>query len=105
LPNIGRAIEQNRYQVQSVARAARLLDVIADEGASGLSVTEIAMRLGVAKSTALALARTLAAAGLLRDVMPGPRYVLGSKLLRLGEIVGRQTSIGELGVPTLHGGE
>ena len=101
MPNIERTIDQNRYQVQSVARAASLLNVIADEGAGGLSVTEIALRLGVAKSTALALARTLATAGLLRGVDPGPRYVLGLNLLRLGDLVGQQTSIAELGLPTL----
>jgi IclR family acetate operon transcriptional repressor len=101
MPNSGRTIEENRYQVQSVARAASLLNVIADAGGSGLSVTEIALRLSVAKSTALALARTLAAAGLLRGVEPGPRYVLGLNLLRLGDLVGQQTSIAELGLPTL----
>jgi IclR family acetate operon transcriptional repressor len=101
VPNIGRTAQENRYQVQSVARAASLLNVIADEGATGLSVTEIALRLSVAKSTALALARTLAAAGLLRGVEPGPRYVLGLNLLRLGDLVGQQTSIAELGLPTL----
>jgi IclR family acetate operon transcriptional repressor len=78
-----------------------LLNEIADQGAGGLSVTEIADRLGVAKSTALALARTLANAGLLRSVDPGPRYVLGLNLLRLGDLVGQQTSIAELGLPTL----
>jgi IclR family acetate operon transcriptional repressor len=77
------------------------LNEIANHGPSGLSVTEIAGRLGVAKSTALALARTLAAAGLLRGVDPGPRYVLGLNLLRLGDLVGQQTSIAELGLPTL----
>ena len=61
------------------ARAAFLLNVVANHGAGGLSVTEIADRLGVAKSTALALARTLTSAGLLRGVDPGPRYVLGSE--------------------------
>ena len=91
----------DRYQVQSVARAAHLLNVVANHGAAGLSVTEIAERLGVAKSTALSLARTLTAAGLLRGVEPGPRYVLGLNLLRLGDLVGQQTSIAELGLPTL----
>jgi IclR family acetate operon transcriptional repressor len=98
---MGRTAEENRYQVQSVARAASLLNLIADEGAKGLSVTEIALRLSVAKSTALALARTLASAGLLRGIEPGPRYVLGLNLLRLGDLVGQQTSIAELGLPTL----
>jgi IclR family transcriptional regulator, acetate operon repressor len=94
-------LTDSRYQVQSVARAAHLLNEIADHGAGGLSVTEIADRLGVAKSTALSLARTLAAAGLLRNVDPGPRYVLGLNLLRLGDLVGQQTSIAELALPTL----
>src|ERR1035437_8677358 len=99
MPNIVKFTGDNRYQVQSVARAASLLNEIANHGPSGLSVTEIAGRLGVAKSTALALARTLAAAGLLRGVDPGPRYVLGLNLLRLGDLVGQQTSIAALGGP------
>ncbi len=94
-------MSENRYQVHSVARAAQLLNEIANDGPSGLSVTEVAERLGVAKSTALALSRTLAEAGLLRAVEPGPRYVLGLNLLRLGDLVGQQTSIAELGLPTL----
>jgi IclR family acetate operon transcriptional repressor len=95
------SVSANRYQVQSVARAAHLLNEIANHGPRGLSVTEVAERLGVAKSTALALARTLTDAGLLRTVEPGPRYVLGLNLLRLGDLVGQQTSIAELGLPTL----
>lgn len=101
MPNTSRVASENRYQVQSVARAASLLNEIANHGPNGLSVTEVAERLGVAKSTALALARTLAESGLLRAVDPGPRYVLGLNLLRLGDLVGQQTSIAELGLPTL----
>jgi IclR family acetate operon transcriptional repressor len=101
VPNIARPLEDHRYHVQSVGRAAQLLNEIADHGAGGLSITEIADRLGVAKSTALALARTLATSGLLRSIDPGPRYVLGLNLLRLGDLVGQQTSIAELGLPTL----
>jgi DNA-binding IclR family transcriptional regulator len=101
VPNNSSYLDDSRYQVQSVARAAHLLNEIADHGARGLSVTEISDRLGVAKSTALALARTLSAAGLLRGVEPGPRYVLGLNLLRLGDLVGQQTSIAELALPTL----
>ncbi|MFY9784007.1 MAG: IclR family transcriptional regulator [Acidimicrobiales bacterium] len=101
MPNTTGSVEEYRYQVQSVARAANLLNEVANHGAHGLSVTEIAERLGVAKSTALALARTLTASGLLRCVDPGPRYVLGLNLLRLGDLVGQQTSIAELGLPTL----
>lgn len=101
MPNISKPLGDSRYQIQSVARAATLLNEIANHGAGGLSVTDIAEILSVAKSTALSLARTLAAAGLLRSVEPGPRYVLGLNLLRLGDLVGQQTSIAELGLPTL----
>ena len=93
--------QDKRYEVQSVARAAHLLDLVGNAGAGGLGVTEIAGQLKVAKSTALSLARTLGAAGLLRAVDPGPRYVLGLNLLRLGDLVAQQTSIAELGLPTL----
>ena len=101
MPNILNHSADSRYHVQSVARAATLLNEIANHGAGGLNVTEISEHLGVAKSTALSLARTLATAGLLRSVDPGPRYVLGLNLLRLGDLVGQQTSIAELGLPTL----
>jgi IclR family acetate operon transcriptional repressor len=99
VPNVND--QDKRYEVQSVARAAVLLDLVGNAGAGGLGVTEIAGHLKVAKSTALSLARTLSAAGLLRAVEPGPRYVLGLNLLRLGDLVGQQTSIAELGLPTL----
>lgn len=90
-----------RYEVQSVARAASLLELVGNAGVTGLGVTEIAGHLHVAKSTALSLARTLSVAGLLRPIEPGPRYVLGLNLLRLGDLVGQQTSIAELGLPIL----
>jgi DNA-binding IclR family transcriptional regulator len=93
--------QDKRYEIQSVARAAHLLDLVGNAGSGGLGVTEIAGQLKVAKSTALSLARTLGAAGLLRAVDPGPRYVLGLNLLRLGDLVAQQTSIAELGRPTL----
>ena len=93
--------EGKRYEIQSVARASTLLNLVGIAGAGGLGVTEMAGQLKVAKSTALSLARTLSTAGLLRSVDPGPRYVLGLNLLRLGDLVAQQTSIAELGLPTL----
>jgi DNA-binding IclR family transcriptional regulator len=91
----------DRYEVQSVARAASLLNLVGTAGAGGMGVTEMASHLRVAKSTALALARTLSRAGLLRVVEPGARYVLGLSLLRLGELVAQQTSVAQVGLPTL----
>jgi IclR family acetate operon transcriptional repressor len=102
VPNTGGSTTPaNQGHVQSVARAATLLDAVAESGPGGLGVTEMAGALGVAKSTALALARTLTAHGLLRTTEPGPRYVLGLHLLKLGDLVARQTSMAEVGLPTL----
>ena len=91
----------SRYTVQSVARALRLVDFVATGPAEGQSLTELARSLGTSKSTTLALARTLTSFGYLRDIRPGPRYALGTALIRLGDIVGRQLPIGDLCRPLL----
>ncbi|MFI5066784.1 MAG: helix-turn-helix domain-containing protein, partial [Streptosporangiales bacterium] len=63
-----------RYTVQSVARALRLVGIVADGPAEGQTLSELAGALGTSKSTTLALARTLESFGYLRDARPGPRY-------------------------------
>ena len=50
-----------RYTVQSVARALRLVETVAEGPADGRSLSELARALGTSKSTTLALARTLVA--------------------------------------------
>ena len=50
------------YTVRSVARALRLVEIVADGPAEGLSLSELARALGTSKSSTLALARTLVAA-------------------------------------------
>lgn len=90
-----------RYTVRSVARAMRLMEIVADGPPDGQSLSELARALGTSKSTTLALARTLAAFGLLRDARPGPRYTLGTALIRLGDIAGNQLPIGDLCRPLL----
>ncbi len=91
----------DRYTVQSVARALRLVDFVATGAPEGQSLTELSRSLGASKSTTLALARTLTSFGYLRDIRPGPRYALGTALIRLGDIVGRQLPIGDLCQPLL----
>lgn len=91
---------EDRYTVRSVQRALRLLDIVASEPA-GLPLTEIAKALGLSKSTALATARTLAASGFLRSVEPGPRYKLGTALIRYGELASQGNPWGELCLPVL----
>lgn len=90
-----------RYTVRSVARALQLVDIVAEGPAEGLTLSDLARALGASKSTTLSLARTMAAAGLLRDTRPGPRYTLGTALIRLGDIARRQLPLGDLCRPLL----
>ena len=92
---------QARYTVQSVARALRLVGIVADGPAGGQTLSELAGALGTSKSATLALARTLESFGFLRDTRPGPRYTLGTALIRLGDIVARQLPLGDLCRPLL----
>jgi IclR family transcriptional regulator, acetate operon repressor len=92
-----------RYTVQSVARALRLVEIVADGPPGGLSLSQLARTLGTSKSSTLALARTLVAFGYLRDAHPGPGYTLGTGLIRLGDIVGRQLPIGDMCRPVIEG--
>jgi len=91
----------DRYTVRSVARAMRLVNIVADGPAKGLSLSDLARALGTSKSTTLALARTLTAAGVLRDSRPGPRYSLGTALIRLGDITRHQLPLGDICRPVL----
>jgi IclR family transcriptional regulator, acetate operon repressor len=90
-----------QYTVQSVARALRLVEIVAAGPPGGLSLSQLARALGASKSSTLALARTLMAFGYLRGAQPGPGYALGVGLIRLGDIVGRQLSIADLCRPRL----
>src|ERR1022692_1442328 len=90
-----------RYTVRSVARAMRLIDIVADGPPHGQTLSDLARRLSTSKSTTLALARTLAAFGLIRDVRPGPRYTLGTALIKLGDMARAQLPLGDVCRPLL----
>lgn len=91
----------SRYRLQSVERALRLIELIADSPSDGLGVTEISRALKVSKSTAFALVHTFCANGYLRELQPGPRYHLGLSFLRLGDLVSRQLPLGDIYRPIL----
>jgi len=91
----------DRYTVRSVARAMALIELVATGPQEGLSLSELARGLGASKSTTLALARTLTKAGMLRDSKPGPRYRLGTALIRLGDITKSQVPLGDICRPVL----
>jgi len=90
-----------RYTVRSVARAMRLVQIVADGPPEGLPLSELARALRSSKSTTLSLARTLTAYGMLRDLPPGPRYSLGTGLIRLGDIARGQLPLGDVCRPLL----
>ena len=78
-----------------------LVEAISRGPAEGLSLGEAAKAIGSSKSTALALARTLVRFQYLRRTKPGPRYVLGTALIRLGDAASQQLPLGELCRPAL----
>ncbi len=89
-----------RSRVQSLDRAARLLGMLAEGDTSGRGLGELAAGLGVARSTVHAMLRTLEVHGLVAEV-PGPRFVLGTGLIRLGDIASGQLPIADLARPVL----
>lgn len=91
----------NRYTVRSVARAMKLIELVAMAPKDGLPLSDLARELKASKSTTLALARTLTKAGMLRDARPGPRYFLGTALIRLGDITRSQLELGRICRPVL----
>jgi IclR family acetate operon transcriptional repressor len=72
-------------QVQSVARAAGLLELLAEESGD-LGVTELGRRLGVHKATASRLLSTLAEHGLVERHPATDKYRLGFGLIHLAGV-------------------
>jgi IclR family transcriptional regulator, acetate operon repressor len=98
----GRADEVvDRYTVRSVAKAMKLIELVAKAPREGVQLSDLARDLQASKSTTLALARTLTKAGVLRDTRPGPRYFLGTALIRLGDVTRSQLLLGDICRPVL----
>ncbi|MEU6646700.1 IclR family transcriptional regulator [Saccharomonospora sp. NPDC046836] len=85
--------ERGGFEVQSVARAAALLDAVVGSG-SGLTLSELAKRTELTVSTAHRLIRTLCSTNLLCRDAAGDRFVPGPLLLRLG-----RQSLASAGLP------
>ncbi len=73
--------------VQSVERAFSLLELMAEDGGE-VALSTLAARSGMAVSTSHRLMRTLVARGYVRQLSTR-RYVLGPRLIHLGESSGR----------------
>lgn len=89
-------------RVQSVGRALRIIDLLGEpQHQSGLGLAQIAQFLDLSKSATHALLDTLKQYGFVTRVQPGPRFLLGMSLMRLGEQVRRQMPLTDAAHPYL----
>lgn len=87
---------KNEYQVPAVVRAVAVLDYLGHR--SGASFTTIHKDLGLPKSSALALLKTLVEQGILRVSSEGV-YTLGLRLFELGSLAVRRLDIRKEALP------
>jgi DNA-binding IclR family transcriptional regulator len=73
---------QNAYAVPSITRAMKLLELLA-QSHSGLTLSEISRKLGVAKSSAHVLMRTLENLGYLKRSNANGKFFFGLKMVNL----------------------
>ena len=88
-------------RVSSVARALDLVELIAGGPSEGFSLSEIAKLSSGSKSATLATLRTLTDYGYLRVCEPGPRYLPGMALIRLGDLAATHDPLAEIAGPIL----
>jgi DNA-binding IclR family transcriptional regulator len=91
--------EKNSH-VQSVERALRLLELLADDGGE-MSLTEVAGRLGWPKSTVHGILATLRDYRFVDQSAQNGRYRLGIRLFEFGHKVARNWEIREIGLPVI----
>jgi IclR family transcriptional regulator, KDG regulon repressor len=84
--------------LQSVGIALDIVDALA--AVPALGVSELARRLGIAKSTAHRTCAVLAARGLL-DRTAGGAYRLGLRFVEYGGVATARSAVGDLGLPLL----
>jgi DNA-binding IclR family transcriptional regulator len=99
-PNRKRAPRQNNKPVKSLIKALRILDALGD-CPSGLGITQLSETLKAPKSTVHRLIATLESVGYTVFDPPTAKYMLGTKLARLGEQLSHQSSLLTFGVPIL----
>jgi DNA-binding IclR family transcriptional regulator len=83
MPDTAKDAPAKRGRIQSVDRAARILEVLAS-GPRRLGVSEIADRLGLTRPTVHGLLQTLQAHGFVEQDRDSDKYQLGAGLLQLG---------------------
>src|SRR5260370_23462707 len=88
-------------RLSSVAAAIRVLKVFSEQEPE-IGISNLAKRMGLAKSTVHRLATTLVSEGLLEQNEENGRYRLGIQLFTLGALVRRRIDVSKQAVPFLH---
>lgn len=85
----------SRYRLHGVERALDTLELLAATGPDGMTLTDLAEKIAVSKSSAFALLQTLVARGFVADsgVRLTRRYRLGIALAKLGNAAEAQSSL------------
>jgi len=92
-----------RYRLHGVERAFDTLELLAAAGPDGMTLTELADRIGISKSSTFALLQTLIG----RNVVAGSgirlhrRYRLGMALAKLGDAAETQSPLISVAMPVL----
>lgn len=79
-------VVKHPYSVASVDRALNLVDQILAAPSEGLTLAQIVHETGGSKGATHAMLRTLVDHGYLRVTEPGPRYLPGMTLIRIGDL-------------------
>jgi IclR family transcriptional regulator, acetate operon repressor len=92
-----------RYRLYGVERALDTLELLAAAGPGGMTLTELAERISVSKSSAFALLQTLIARGFVADsgTRLSRRYRLGMALAKLGDAAEVQSPLVSMALPVL----
>jgi IclR family transcriptional regulator, acetate operon repressor len=95
--------DAQRYRLHGVERALDTLELLAAAGPGGMTLTELAERISVSKSSAFALLQTLIARGFAADsgTRLSRRYRLGMALAKLGDAAEVQSPLISLALPVL----
>jgi IclR family KDG regulon transcriptional repressor len=97
----GRSEPRKRERLSSVASAIRLLKAFSEDEVD-IGISDLARRLGIAKSTVHRLAVTLVSEGLLEQDRNNGKYRLGVALFRLGALVRRRMDVSNEARPYLY---
>jgi len=94
------SLRKKRQPVQSIIKALRILDTLGD-CPGGLGITELSGTLKSPKSTVHRLVSTLETEGYVYFDVLTTKYLLGSRVAKLGDHFNQQSQLLTFGVPTL----